>query len=685
MNVRSFITPVIFGLLAQFAGAAGLAVTTVHVDASAPTPGNGSAANPFSSPGGALKALANRTPAQREHPLIVMVHKGTYVLTESLAVTAASAGSAKAPVLWKAAGDGEVVFTGGIRIPESALRSVNDPETLARLPAERDASLGLFEIRLADIGVKEFPELESRGMRYMYETSWPELFQGGKPLPLSGWPNGEGYAKGFKPTKIISSGTTAKVTSGGASSTENKDQGTPMVFAFDNERTLRWKKAIDNYHASVWFGGHWYWDWADDFLPAAGISDDKAITMAKRHHYGMGPHINLHVYNLAEEMDQAGEYALEPAQKRILILLSKDAARSGLTLTWLGSPLLTLGKCSNVRFEGIRFMHGRSDGARVTGGTDIIFSHCSFSELGRNGVGVEGERVAIEDCDFNRIGATGASLEGGDRKTLNPGGNRVTHCEFHDFGRLKRTYAPGVSLGGVGNTVENSLLEGSPHAAILFGGNEHNIRNNEIRDVLTETGDCGAIYGGRDWTAFGTVISGNWLHDLKGAPGRWPSGIYLDDAISGITVKGNLVESLPQGLGVLVGGGRYNVIEDNIFSNCKDGMFLDSRGIRWMGLDIVKKRLAEMPVTKEPWASRYPMLKDTLKDSPGKPIGTRITGNAVVDCKAVWKAKDTGGDAAVVAPNWENDKGTKLSEQDGRVTVAGTPIVFNKPSVGVRK
>ena len=242
-----------------------------------------------------------------------------------------------------------------------------------------------------------------------------------------------------------------------------------------------------------------------------------------------------------------------------------------------------------------------------------------------------------------------------------------------------------MNITGVGTTVANCLFYNAPHSAILFGGNGHAIRDNEIHDVLTETGDCGAIYAGRDWTAFGTVISGNWVHDLKGVPGRWPSAIYLDDALSGITVRNNFVEGLPQGLGLLVGGGRYDTVEGNIFARCKEGMHLDSRGVGWMSdLSTLKERLAGMPVDKEPWATRYPMIKDTLRDSPGKPVGTRITGNATVDCKTVWLGKATAG-VAIVAPNWENAKGCKLIEDGDKVSVTGTPIVFTKPSVGIRK
>jgi Right handed beta helix region len=211
------------------------------------------------------------------------------------------------------------------------------------------------------------------------------------------------------------------------------------------------------------------------------------------------------------------------------------------------------------------------------------------------------------------------------------------------------------------------------------------IRNNEIHHVLNETGDCGAIYGGRDWTACGTRITGNWIHDIGKMSGDQAHlggrAIYLDDCLSGIRVDHNYVENAP--LGILVGGGHYNLVEDNIVSHCTEGLQLDSRGITWMAhkLGELEKKLAATPVTQEPWASRYPELKDIMKHEPGKPVGTRIINNALVNCTKAWKEKSPSG-VATVAPNWENSK--VLIEKAGQITIPECPLTFAKPRVGAR-
>lgn len=655
-----------------------------HVSPKGDDAGDGSAQSPFATPARAAAALASRTEAQRREACAVVMHAGVYTLRESLTLGVAQSGTPEVPVVWRAAGDGRAEFSGGVAVPPSALREVKDAAALARLPKGRDPELRLYEIRFADLGLDAVPALNPRGMGRASTAAWPELFQSGVPLPLAAYPNGEGFSKGFKPVKIISAGTTAKVSDGGASATSNTDKGAPMIFAVSPEKAALWKTAMDTHHAALWFGGHWFWDWADDFLPAASIDDKGAVTMGLRHSYGIGPHVNLRAFNLVEEMDIAGEYALEPAQKRVLILLDPENQKN-LSLSMAGGALVAMEKAASIRFENLSFAYGRLNAVAIKGGDSIVFSHCDFTRFGDYAARVDGRNVSFIDSTFTQLGAGAVHLSGGDRKTLVRAGNLVDHCRIEDFGRLTRTYAPGVSLNGVGSAVTHCLFSRAPHSAILFGGNEHTIADNEIHTVLTETGDCGAIYGGRDWTAHGTVISGNWIHDLGGSADRWACGVYLDDQLSGITIRGNFIDK--SALGFLIGGGRHNLITGNIISRCSQGISADTRGLGWGKaklLPTLTKRLAKIPVNQEPWKSLYPMLAATLADRPGAPVGSRITGNAFVGCKKPWLNRADGG-AAVLTPNFENLPAAALVENGAEVSITGTPLRFTKPQTGPRK
>ena len=141
---------------------------------------------------------------------------------------------------------------------------------------------------------------------------------------------------------------------------------------------------------------------------------------------------------------------------------------------------------------------------------------------------------------------------------------------------------------------------------------------------------------GRDWTACGTVIQHNYFHDISGPGLHGAMASMLDDAASGIHVLGNLFYRA--GRAAFIGGGRDNVIENNIFVECNPSVHVDARGLNWMrdqveGDGTLPKRLAETPYQQPPWSTRYPKLVNILADEPGAPRGNLVARNVSVGGK----------------------------------------------------
>jgi len=96
--------------------------------------------------------------------------------------------------------------------------------------------------------------------------------------------------------------------------------------------------------------------------------------------------------------------------------------------------------------------------------------------------------------------------------------------------------------------------------------------------------------------------------------------VYLDDAASGIQIVGNIFNRA--GRAAFIGGGRDNVVDNNIFVDCEPSVHIDDRGVGWMHETIdgvMPKRLQAMPYRESPWKERYPQLLTLLEDEPGKP------------------------------------------------------------------
>lgn len=124
-----------------------------------------------------------------------------------------------------------------------------------------------------------------------------------------------------------------------------------------------------------------------------------------------------------------------------------------------------------------------------------------------------------------------------------------------------------------------------------------------------ETGDAGAIYIGRDWTEQGNIIRYNFVHPIHNDASLDHVGIYLDDMASGVEIYGNVLYDID--LAVLIGGGRSNILRNNLILNCSRSVKLDARSMpgEWaanhsMEGQVMHRRLLALPIHSEPWRSK---------------------------------------------------------------------------------
>ena len=209
-------------------------------------------------------------------------------------------------------------------------------------------------------------------------------------------------------------------------------------------------------------------------------------------------------------------------------------------------------------------------------------------------------------------------------------------------------YAPAVDIHGCGQTVRGNRLHEGFHTAVLYVGNEHLIERNDIFHAITESGDAGALYSGRDWTSQGNVIRWNYIHDLgntvsDGGKSVFTMGVYLDDCDCGDTVVSNYF--LQAGCALMIGGGRDNRFVGNVIVDCEKAFLLDDRGASFAAdhwnnpndssWNLLGKAEA-MHYREEPWASRYPNLARILDDDPRLPLHNVFAGNRIYACRRVY-------------------------------------------------
>ncbi len=549
----------------------------------------GSAADPFATLERARDAV--RAYAQTGFLLpggaVIEVAGGRYERSSTLELTAADSGTAAGPILWRARAGEEVRIHGARQLPPEWFTTVsNSSPVWARLDV--GARGHVMGVDLAAHGITNFGTLRQRGFGSSSTLAALELVFDGAPQVLARWPDvGESSldaTNGFAYTSLPLSDTS---------------------FTYGGNRPARWGQAED-----LWLHGFWRYHWADFHMKASLVdTNSRLVTLTAAPGYGITNNMPYYAENLLEEITVPGEWYLNRASG--VLYFWPPAAPTGhdIQVSMLEAPLVRLTGAQYVTWRDITFETTRGDLLAITDGSNNRVLHCTLRNAGNYAAKISGTRNGVSGCEIAAPGDGGIKLSGGDRATLTGAGNYVRNCTIHGFGRWSWMYTPAVNFSGVGQTVAHNLLYDSPHTAILFGGGNCNlVELNEVRDVCLWSSDAGSIYTGRDLGAHGTIIRNNFVHDIAGrfGAGYGTHGIYLDDCIAGIEVFGNICYKV-SGMGIQHGGGRDDLMLNNVLVKCGKSMGSDTRGLTW-DMRGTWDNLQALPYRGTIWSNAFPQL-----------------------------------------------------------------------------
>ena len=448
-----------------------------------------------------------------------------------------------------------------------------------------------------------------------------ELFVADSAQPLAGWPNA-GYGKLARPAGVA---------------TEDK-----KTFSIEGRNVSDWL-VEPSLQVHAFWGNNWA---AQSYLVANKDLGTNTLTLlGNGSPYGIKPGQRARVENALAELDAPGEWYVDRAAAKLFYL--PDASFTGKQAELsVAAQLLQITDSELISVRGIVFEKTTGNAVQVSKSSGVVFDDVVIRLTGNRGLVItDSARSGIRNSLIEDNGEGGVYMSGGDRTTLLAAGNFVDTCTIRRYSRLVKTYRYAVEFDGVGQRVNGSTISDAPHAAIFFKGNDHVIANNEIFNVVRETGDAGAIYVGRDYTVQGTVIENNFLHDITAQSKELDvKGIYLDDQASGITIRGNIFARVQQP--VFLGGGRDNVIEKNLFFQSSPAVHLDARGLasqRQTTLDpkgTLQRGLDAVPYRGTIYATRFPNLAKIREDDIGAPKYNVFRSNTIV-----------GGQMASVAPD----------------------------------
>lgn len=621
-------------------------------------PADGSIEHPFTSLEAARQAIQKiRSGLGGQLPtngVTVRLRAGTYELPASFCLTPEDSGAEGSPVIYTAFPGETVILSGGKKIPVEKAKQFTP---------------SIKVIDLQALGITDYGVHRITGFRRPYVNAAMELFVNGKPYHLARYPNDKNI--------MLDTGDVV-----------DKGINHPGSILFNKQKLAQWSHARE-----IIAAGNFTHSWATDQLrvaatdPATGL-----VTFADPHPFGItgGKEWNQYFFfNLLEEIDQPGEYYIDHEKGKLYFYpLQPLRPRDTIQVSMLEDALVSLKGASHVQFRNIGFEAGRGIGIymehtvsdriadctiRNMGVVAVCIGHGSLPEKehrlpdpfnpvcpneklsGRLGSVHEllyentmfdrdgGKDNVVVGCRIENTGCGGISLGGGNRATLTPAGNLVENCEFTNCGRIDYSYKSPVNVDGVGNIIRHCLFNACPATAIYVHGNDHLIEYNEISEACNFVDDQGAIYLGRDPSESGNTIRWNFFKNT-GHFGM-TMAVYFDDGACGSQVYGNVFYKAGTRT-IMVGGGSYNHIFNNIFIDSKMAFHLDDRLSNWSRhvLDtggLFPFRLRQAGYDHPPFSTAYPWLPGYFRNHPEIPQHNDIENNVLVNVEQLHN-----GDAA---------------------------------------
>lgn len=488
-------------------------------------------------------ANGDRLPADG---LELVFDDGTYALSQTLELDARDDG-----VVWKARNRGHAVFSGGLVLTDW----------------RADGLSGVLQTQIPS-GV-EVPDFGGGGEeRYARRVNYPLwLYQGEDRLDCARWPNSTNDVTRLDGTFV----KTEACVGGSISSGTLGERSTSGVIRFDTPRLEAWSREPD-----LWASGLWLHEYCDQRLAVTNI-DLRARTLALDNRwYPRGFTFNrpFYVFNAISEIDVPGEWTLDRRTRTLRLLPKADVTKVPPQLAVVEYGLHAQG-VTGLAVDGLVFACLRRDGIRLDDCTGAVVRACAVRQTGAWGVTVRGGRNAlVTGCDLTDLGEGGVRLKGGDSETLERGDHRVTNCHVGRYGRVIPNYRAGVALWGCGNAADHNLIHHGFHQGAFFDGNDHLLAWNVIHDVNLYNNDAGAIYCCqlRDWSRRGSVVEHNFIHESGKQPHpTFTHGIYIDDASSGVTVRGNIISRTCNA--IMIGNGNEVSVCSNLAVGCGCGYY----------------------------------------------------------------------------------------------------------------
>ncbi|WP_194420586.1 right-handed parallel beta-helix repeat-containing protein [Microbacterium abyssi] len=341
-----------------------------------------------------------------------------------------------------------------------------------------------------------------------------------------------------------------------------------------------WIEDIDNtrYETEGWLSGYIGNNYAIDMIRMLSWSEDTLFTKYASMYIPQEGYTKVKASNVLSELDVAGEYYVDRHDGNdMLYYLPEGGTVEGknVTLSAFDKNFFRLEGTTNVTIRDLGMSESLVSGIQLLDAHDTLIDGVEVSNVSMDAIRIGettesitampdyetvrgGTGNVVRNSFLHDLGGGGVLLGGGERSTLERGNNVAHHNEIARFSKLA-TYTPAGYLYGVGNSFEYNEVYDAPHMAVQIMGNDMTVNHNSFHDLVTNAGDQGVVYTGRDYTYLGNEIAYNLFDGIGGSN----DAFYMDDGVSGMRFHHNVVKDAHSG--VFFQSGHSNTANDNVF------------------------------------------------------------------------------------------------------------------------
>ena len=507
---------------------------------------------PFATPERAVKAVNNLS--SKRGGVTVYFRGGLYSLSKSLSFNRKTSGlDEKNLVFFSNYEDEKVTFVGAAAVSGKEFKPANDAKFKAKISSL--AQPYIVSVNLKELGFKD--------MGTWSASTRPSLYVDGAVYEIARWPNGANTSMAQYTGKDAQFGVKNKGYQTTSSETGAAGSGTGgFAFKYSNSRPRNWE-----FTNNIWMYGYCYAEWTKAHLNVVKFDYDEQIAYG---HSGLaygGKYVKgntYYYYNIFEELDQPGEWFLDPDTGILYIYpIGQIKDDSVVQLVTTSFDIITTNAAKYTVINEIGFDMGNRAVVYTNDSMYNIVQRCHIKNMANYALTAESAMY----CGFianliepnNSIQIYGDS---GNSKSFMRDPKRTGNF-------AQNNYCKRIQVGSAkGNVMSHNLLNGSQGMGLYVnGGGENIVEYNEVVAGPDEQLDAGSIYVNGGATNYGNTIRYNYLNKSTPKMRSSPYCVYLDDISSGQFVYGNI---LREGRTYLHAG-SYNTLYNNFTFGCGDG------------------------------------------------------------------------------------------------------------------